>query len=91
MVYKNHFGHFTYGENPPRNNNNPPVTYDTLWDMASCTKVLGATQAIAQFYQRGEISLNDTIVKYLGQNFGKNGKSPITILNCRFNFFCYFF
>ena len=28
-----------------------------MWDMASCTKVTGATSAIAQFYQRGEIDL----------------------------------
>jgi len=82
MIYKNHFGYFTYGENPPETNYNPAVTFNTLYDMASCTKVLGATQAVAQFYQRGQMSLLDPITKYLGDEYARNGKSNITVLNC---------
>lgn len=82
MIYKNVFGHFTYGVNPPFNDFNPAVTFSTLYDMASCSKVLGATQAIAQFYQRGQVNLFDPISKFLGPEFTRNGKGPITVLNC---------
>lgn len=33
--------------------------------MASCTKVTGATSAVAQFYQRGELDLSENFEYYL--------------------------
>jgi CubicO group peptidase (beta-lactamase class C family) len=58
VLYAKPFGSFTYGIPPPYNpGRNPNVTLDTLYDMASCSKVVGATSAIAQFYQRGELNL----------------------------------
>ena len=33
-----------------------------MFDMASCTKVTGATSAVAQFYQRGQLNLSEHII-----------------------------
>eukprot|EP01113_Clastostelium_recurvatum_P005287 TRINITY_DN1235_c0_g1_i2.p2 TRINITY_DN1235_c0_g1~~TRINITY_DN1235_c0_g1_i2.p2 ORF type:complete len:460 (-),score=136.61 TRINITY_DN1235_c0_g1_i2:1415-2794(-) len=82
VLYSAAVGNFTYGTNPPYNSNNPPMTLDTRFDMASCTKVSVTTTAIAQFYQRGEISLHDPIAKYLGPRYNSNGKAGVTIMNC---------
>merc|ERR1712137_1020844 len=61
VLYRKSFGNYTYGKPVPLNDNtNPKVTLNTLFDMASCTKVTGATSAAAQFYQRGQLDLNTT-------------------------------
>ena len=49
-------GYGTYVYTPqhtPVGDNNPSVTPDSLFDMASLTKILGATTAAALLYQRG--------------------------------------
>eukprot|EP01114_Cavostelium_apophysatum_P016776 TRINITY_DN4839_c0_g1_i2.p1 TRINITY_DN4839_c0_g1~~TRINITY_DN4839_c0_g1_i2.p1 ORF type:complete len:435 (+),score=45.18 TRINITY_DN4839_c0_g1_i2:65-1369(+) len=76
-------GNFTYGIPPPLNGGlNPLMQIDTLFDLASCSKVVGATTAVAQFYQRGELNLHEPVVKFLGEDFAQNGKGGITVLNC---------
>jgi len=83
LLYQKAFGNFTYGIPPPQNENmNPPMTVNTRFDMASCTKVIATTSAIAQFYQRGELSLSAKIIDFLGPSYGANGKETITVLNC---------
>jgi len=84
ILYHKNFGNFTYGLPAPLDNNtNPFVDHETLWDMASCSKILGATTALAQFYQRGEFALNDRVMDLgLGSAFAANGKANITVLNC---------
>ncbi|EGG21761.1 Hypothetical protein yfeW precursor [Cavenderia fasciculata] len=83
VLYSQAVGSFTYGIPTPLNKPvNPPMQLDTLFDMASCSKVTATTTAIAQFYQRGEIDLHSTIESILGDQFGVNGKSDITVLNC---------
>ena len=37
------------------------VMVQTIFDMASCTKVTGATSAVAQFYQRGQLDLSESL------------------------------
>ncbi|EFA75707.1 Hypothetical protein yfeW precursor [Heterostelium album PN500] len=83
ILYSSAPGAYTYGVPTPINVPKvPQMEIDTLFDMASCTKVTATTTAIAQFYQRGELSLDSTIASILGQQFAVNGKGPITVLNC---------
>lgn len=58
---------------------NPRVmTTDTLFDMASVTKVMATTQAIMKLVSEGKLSVEDKVVKYIPE-FGKNGKENIKI------------
>merc|ERR1712137_526338 len=83
VLYFRSFGNYTYGKPVPMNSNtNPAMDLDTMFDLASCSKVVGATSAVAQFYQRGELDLNTRITQFLGEEYAQNGKGPITVLNC---------
>jgi serine-type D-Ala-D-Ala carboxypeptidase len=71
-------GGFTYNTDSAR------ITRDTLFDMASCTKVLVATTAIAQLYQQGIIDLDWKVAdpRLLGPSFASQpGKEKITVRN----------
>lgn len=48
-----------------------PLTEDTLFDMASLTKLMGTTMACLRMMEEGKISVNDIISKYIPQCFGK--------------------
>lgn len=54
------------------------MTWDTIFDMASLTKVLITAPAIMQFYERGLVALDTPACHYLPA-FGTNGKQTITI------------
>ncbi len=41
------------------------VTPETIWDMASLTKVIGTTTAVMQLIDAGRLSLDDRVVQYL--------------------------
>ena len=53
-----------------------------MFDMASCTKVVATTSAIAILYQRNLLDLDADVSLYLGKDFRQNGKGNITIRNC---------
>lgn len=55
-----------------------PMTEDTIFDMASMTKVLATSTAAMELYQQGRFRLNDPVSKYLPE-FAANGKQDITI------------
>lgn len=55
-----------------------PMTVDTIFDMASLTKVIATTTAVMQLMEQGKIRLNDPVAKYLPE-FAQNGKEDITI------------
>lgn len=55
-----------------------PMTTDTMFDMASCTKVMATTQAIMQLVSKGKIKVNDKVSKYIPE-FSQNGKKDVTI------------
>lgn len=55
-----------------------PMTWTTLFDMASLTKVLITAPAIMQLYERGLLKLDDPVSTYL-PDFAANGKQAITI------------
>jgi uncharacterized protein YbbC (DUF1343 family) len=55
-----------------------PMTLDTIFDIASLTKVIATTTAVMQLVERGKIRLNDPVAKYLPE-FAQNGKEDITV------------
>ncbi len=72
IVYRRAFGYRSLDPLPT------PMTADTIFDLASLTKVVATTTAVMQLVEEKKISLNDRVVKYW-PSFGKNGKSRITI------------
>ena len=56
-----------------------PATIDTIYDVASLTKVVATTPAIMKLYEQGKIKLDDPVTAYLPEFQG--GKSNITIRN----------
>jgi uncharacterized protein YbbC (DUF1343 family)/CubicO group peptidase (beta-lactamase class C family) len=54
------------------------MTEDTIFDVASLTKVLVTAPAIMQLYEQGRFRLNDPVAQYLPA-FAANGKQDITI------------
>ncbi|HWR54402.1 MAG TPA: exo-beta-N-acetylmuramidase NamZ domain-containing protein [Bryobacteraceae bacterium] len=56
-----------------------PMTVDTVFDIASLTKVVATTSAIAKLFEAGKLRLNDRVTQYLPEFQG--GDSPITVRN----------
>ena len=54
------------------------MTADTIFDIASLTKVIATTTAVMQLVEQGKLRLNDPVVKYIPE-FGQNGKDDITV------------
>jgi uncharacterized protein YbbC (DUF1343 family)/CubicO group peptidase (beta-lactamase class C family) len=55
-----------------------PMTVDTIFDLASLTKVIATTTAVMQLVEKGEIRVNEPVAKYIPE-FAENGKEEITI------------
>ena len=73
-IYEKAFGNYTYDSLSPK------VKTNTLFDLASLTKVVATTTAAMICYDRNLFSLDDKVVKYIPE-FGVNGKEYITIKN----------
>jgi len=54
------------------------MTLDTVFDIASLTKVVATTVAVMQLVQKGDIRVNEPVAKYLPE-FAQNGKEDVTI------------
>ncbi len=54
------------------------MTVDTIFDLASLTKVVATTTAVMQLVQKGEVRVNEPVAKYLPE-FAENGKEEITV------------
>ncbi len=74
LLYAKAFGKFTYNDSKL----SQPMTLESIFDMASCTKILIATTAIAQFYERGEVDLQSRVADFF-PDFQQNGKEAITL------------
>lgn len=61
-----------------------PMTLDTIFDIASLTKVVATTPAIMRLFEQGQIRLNDPVTRYLPEFQG--GHSDITIRNLMTHF-----
>jgi uncharacterized protein YbbC (DUF1343 family)/CubicO group peptidase (beta-lactamase class C family) len=55
-----------------------PMTVDTIFDLASLTKVVATTTAVMQLVEQGRVKPNDPVAKYLPE-FAQNGKEEITV------------
>jgi uncharacterized protein YbbC (DUF1343 family)/CubicO group peptidase (beta-lactamase class C family) len=55
-----------------------PMSLDTIFDLASLTKVVATTTAVLQLMEQGRIRLNDTVASHI-PGFARHGKNGITI------------
>jgi len=55
-----------------------PMTLNTIFDMASLTKVVATTSAVMMLVEEGRIRLSDPVAKYI-PDFGKYGKDRVTV------------
>jgi uncharacterized protein YbbC (DUF1343 family)/CubicO group peptidase (beta-lactamase class C family) len=74
VVYRKAFGNRAL---EPRRE---PMTVDTIFDIASLTKVVATTTAVMQLVQQGKVRVNDPVTKYIPE-FAENGKEDITVRN----------
>lgn len=61
-----------------------PMTLDTIFDVASLTKVVATTPSIMKLFQEGRIRLDDPVTKYLPEF--QDGHSNITVRNLMTHF-----
>jgi beta-N-acetylhexosaminidase len=73
IAYYKAFGHLSY-------TTNQAVTTETVYDMASVTKICATTLSIMKLYDEGKIDLNKTLGDYLPWVKGSN-KEKLTIEN----------
>lgn len=57
------------------------ITLDTLFDLASVTKVACTATALAVVIDQGKVSPDDLVIDYFPE-FGVNGKDRITVWHC---------
>ncbi|MCC7010360.1 MAG: DUF1343 domain-containing protein [Acidobacteria bacterium] len=55
-----------------------PMTVNTIFDMASLTKVMATTPAIMKLVEEGRVRLIDPVASFIPE-FGKYGKSRVTV------------
>src|SRR5271170_144896 len=55
-----------------------PMMLDTVFDLASLTKVIATTTAVMQLVELGKVRLNDPVAKYL-PDFAQNSKDDVTV------------
>ncbi len=72
VAYRKAYGNRTVGPKAE------PMTVDTIFDIASLTKVIATTLCVMRLEQLGQIKLNDPVAKYI-PDFGQNGKEDVTI------------
>lgn len=69
--FKN-YGKFTYAPDSKK------VRKNTIYDLASITKVFATTSAAMLLYDKGKLDLNAKVIQYIPE-FGNHGKDAITI------------
>lgn len=74
IIYEKAYGHYTYDKSSPE------VSVNTVFDLASVSKVIATTTAVMLCYDRGLFKLEDPVVKYIPE-FGMSGKGHIMIKN----------
>lgn len=78
IVYQKAYGYAMLNDMGVRLDDPRPMELDTLFDMASCTKIMATTQSIMKLYSEGRLHLDDTLASYIPA-FGAKGKQGITI------------
>ena len=73
VVYRKAYGHRALVPTPEA------MTADTIFDLASLTKVIATTSSLMKLFEQGKFRLNDKITDYIPEFQG--GKSDIVIRN----------
>lgn len=73
IVYNKNYGNLRYGQNEP-------VTNQTIYDLASLTKVSATLQAVMMLYDQGKLGLNQKASFYIPELKGTN-KENIVIMD----------
>src|SRR5258708_2251764 len=55
-----------------------PMTVDTVFDLASLTKVVATTPSVMRLVQYGQVRLDEPVAHYI-PDFGMNGKDTVTV------------
>lgn len=55
-----------------------PMTVDTVFDLASLTKVVATTTSVMILVENGQVRLSDTVASFIPE-FGKYGKERVTV------------
>jgi len=55
-----------------------PMTVDTIFDMASMTKVVATATSVMILVEEGKIRMTDRVATFI-PDFGRHGKEPITV------------
>ena len=76
-IYTQSFGHFT---NPQIPYGNIPFTNETLFDLASLTKVTATLSCIMHLVDKGLIQVDDLVTKYIPE-YGNHGKEGTLLRN----------
>jgi CubicO group peptidase (beta-lactamase class C family) len=71
-VYRHAYGHRALVPAPDA------TTEDTIYDVASLTKVIATTTAVMQLVERGKLDLDAPVAHYL-RTFGAHGKDAVTL------------
>lgn len=74
ILHEKAYGHYMYDTSSGH------IALNTMYDLASLTKVIATTTATMICYDRGLFKLDDKVAKYLPK-FGVNGKEKVTIRN----------
>ena len=72
ILYRKAFGYRALVPKPE------PMTIDTVFDLASLTKVVATTTSILQLVDAGRISLEDSVARFIPE-FKRHGKAGITV------------
>ncbi len=70
VVFQKSYGYLDYKKTTP-------VTPETVYDLASITKVLATTQAAMFLHSRGELDMNNTLGDYLPELKGTNKENLV--------------
>ncbi len=74
VVYHKAYGNFTYDENSPK------VDTNSIFDLASVTKVMATTQCVMHLYDKGKLDIEKPVAYYLPE-FAANGKDSVKVKN----------
>ena len=78
IVYEKSYGYAMLNDMGVRLDDPRPMEMNTMFDMASCTKIMATTQSIMKLYSEGKIDLDATVASYIPE-FAKNGKENVTV------------
>lgn len=73
ILYAHGYGHFTWSASTPI-----PDPFNTIWDLASLTKIVATTSASAMLVQQHKLDLDAPVSQYLPE-FTGNRKSAVTV------------